>query len=440
MSRTEFSKRIFGVVAAGLIGCLTAAENYQIVLALNKQDGVYRNQEPVVVSVDYRVNRKPADIPMQVEIFRSDRTRRVIQLPASQKQFSTELKDGAVRFVVSPLGPDGNPLQYDKNGKKVTVSASIGAIAEPEKFLPVFKEPVDFQQFWDAARAELAKIPVKATRKEINVPSQMQGKFKCWDVQVDCAGGMPVSGYLSMPVKAVPKSLPAVVSFQGAGVAGSWKGFAPGAIYMNINAHGIANGQPRAFYQNLYKTTYAAYWWRNADNRDQFYFRNMFLRVKRALDYVKTLPEYDGRTLIVQGGSQGGAQAFVAAALDPDVKLVCAMVPAMCDHGGILAGRQSGWPQLIRVNNGKTLNPAVAKTLPYYEMAFFAKRIKAEVFCSVGLIDVTCCPTSVYAAYNSIPGKKHMKVMPAGGHLFALEPPTFTKRKLEQTGQAPGKP
>lgn len=47
----------------------------------------------------------------------------------------------------------------------------------------------------------------------------------------------------------------------------------------------------------------------------------MYLRVLRALDYVKTLPEWDGKNLIVIGSSQCGAQAIVAAALDPQVSL-----------------------------------------------------------------------------------------------------------------------
>ena len=426
-------------IACFAVGCCLASvavpaaqttENHQIKLSLNRENGIYRKGETVQLSIRCQSNGKPAEKPLQITIFQQDGTKKTEQLKAGEKTFSYPLQNGAVRFTVSAMGEDGKVIRQGNGKKKKALSASIGAIAAPEEIQPFFQEPADFQQFWDHALAELAKVPVKASRKEVDPPRNQQGKFKSWDVQVDCAGNAPVSGYLTMPVNAAPKSLPAVVSFQGAGVHSGWNLIIPGAIHFNINAHGIANGQPKEFYLNLRKNELAGYQRRNADDREKFYFRNMFLRVKRALDYVKTLPEYDGKTLIVQGGSQGGAQAIVASGLDPDVVLIGAQVPAMCDHGGILAGRRSGWPQLIRLKNGKPVNSAIVKTLPYYDMAFFAKRIKAEAYFTAGLIDTTCCPSSVYAVYNCIPGKKEMFAMPDKGHLGTLSP-GFLKRRQE---------
>ena len=77
----------------------------------------------------------------------------------------------------------------------------------------------------------------------------------------------------------------------------------------------------------------------------------MFQRACRALEYLKSRPEWDGRILIVSGGSQGGAQALAAAGLDPQVTCCVALVPALCDHHGLLAGRQPSWPYL---NGGGT--------------------------------------------------------------------------------------
>ncbi len=118
------------------------------------------------------------------------------------------------------------------------------------------------------------------------------------------------------------------------------------------------------------------------------------------------------------------------AGLDPDVVLICARVPAMCDHGGILAGRESGWPRLVQLKNGKPVDPEIARTAAYYDCAFFARRIKAEAYLTVGLIDRTCCPCSVYAAFNAIPGKKHIYVMPDKAHVGTI-PPDFLTRQQE---------
>ena len=88
----------------------------------------------------------------------------------------------------------------------------------------------------------------------------------------------------------------------------------------------------------------------------------------------------------------------------------------VCDHGGGLANRVPGWPRILAVKNGKAQNPAMARTLPYFDAVFFARRIKGEAYLAVGLVDVTCSPTSIFAAYNAIPGKKHITVLPCNGH------------------------
>ena len=47
----------------------------------------------------------------------------------------------------------------------------------------------------------------------------------------------------------------------------------------------------------------------------------------------------------------------------------------------------------------------------YVDCAFMARRIKADCWLCTGLIDNTCIPNSVFAAYNGIPAgtKKEMK-------------------------------
>ena len=79
---------------------------------------------------------------------------------------------------------------------------------------------------------------------------------------------------------------------------------------------------------------------------------------------------------------------------------------------------------------GKAVHPDVAQNAPYFDAAFFAKRIKAEAYLTVGLVDAVCAPTSVFAAYNNIPGNKHITILPTHGHgkTFSLK---FNARLLE---------
>jgi cephalosporin-C deacetylase-like acetyl esterase len=142
------------------------------------------------------------------------------------------------------------------------------------------------------------------------------------------------------------------------------------------------------------------------DSRDTLYFRDMALRVYRALQFLKAQPEWNQKVLIVSGGSQGGAQSLMAAGLDPQVTTAIVNVPAVCDHGGASIGRESGWP---RFSNTPTYRKNPKKYLPlldYVDCVNFASRIKAaKVFMTTGTIDTTCVPSSVCAAFNAIPSK-----------------------------------
>ena len=151
---------------------------------------------------------------------------------------------------------------------------------------------------------------------------------------------------------------------------------------------------------------YRYYHW-GADDLQKNYFPDMFRRAYRALQFIKSLPEWDHRTLIVRGGSQGGGQALVAAGLDPQVTLCIALIPALCDHGGNQAGRVSGWPRYFSTDAYKKNPDKAAAALDMIDAVFFARRIRnAQVLVSVGFVDRTCVPDSGYAAYNAIPSEK----------------------------------
>jgi cephalosporin-C deacetylase len=144
------------------------------------------------------------------------------------------------------------------------------------------------------------------------------------------------------------------------------------------------------------------------------YFRGMFLRLVRALDFLCAQPEWDGKTVVVYGSSQGGYQAIVAAGLDARVTFLAAGVPAGCDHTGFKAERINGWPKFIATGEQPPAN--IIEAVRYYDAMNFATRAKAGAVVTVGFIDTTCPPSSVYAAYNNLPGKKSIHTDPDAGH------------------------
>jgi cephalosporin-C deacetylase-like acetyl esterase len=301
--------------------------------------------------------------------------------------------------------------------KPKPVLGMAGAGIDPLAIPPSMPVPDDFDAFWKAQKARLAKVPMKPQLVWVDSPDE---SLECYNVEIPCVEPRPVSGYYARPVGAKPKSLPAILHVHGAGVRSASLGAAVGsaklgAIAMDINAHGIPNGKPKEFYEELSAGPLKGYPQFGRESRDTCYFLGMFLRLQRALDFLAAQPQWNGRVLCVIGHSQGGGQALAAAGLDPRVTFIGAGVPAICDHTGRAIGRINGWPKLVPDKDGKP-DPTVLQVARYFDGMNFATRSKAEAILSVGFIDTVCPPTSVYAAYNNLPGKKQMVVKPLMKH------------------------
>lgn len=264
--------------------------------------------------------------------------------------------------------------------------------------------PDDFDAFWYEQKAALAAVPAisRLTRVESAVAN-----IEAFDVKVGSLGA-PVSGYMARPVGAAAGSLPAIITLHGAGVRSAGLATATGwakegLLSFDVNAHGILNGQPASYYAELTEGRLNDYRAQGRESRETFYFLGMFLRVIRAIGYITSQPEWDGRTLILYGTSQGGAQALAGAGMDERVTFFAAGVPAMADMGGLVRNRPMRWDLL-------SMAPAEAQrireTLAYFDGANFVSRSQADGFFTVGWLDDTSRPTTVYAAHNAVRGKK----------------------------------
>ncbi len=318
---------------------------------------------------------------------------------------------GFVRVLAHAFGPDSKPLQGVTGDHGAHKTGAIffdgGACVEPEK-LRAGPEPADLDAFWNAMRAKEAAAPLTVARKPVE--GAKPGVFA---VTLACPGPKPVTGYLTVPPGAMPKSLPAVVSFHGYGIKkhNPPDGVNPKAIVFNINAHGMELGRGDEYYEQLIKDL-KGYAYKNDENadREKTYFYGMALRVLRALHYVKTLPEWDGQELQSNGGSQGGLQGLWGAALDKDVTSADIWSPWCCDLGGIHQGRLRGW------------RPDHTPALDYYDPVFLAKRITGKVHLIANYGDYTCPPSGVWVVYNAIPGTaKSMEVKQGCTHGFQMK-------------------
>ncbi|MGA1977165.1 MAG: acetylxylan esterase [Bacteroidales bacterium] len=310
-------------------------------------------------------------------------------------------------------------------------SSSIGMLVDPQKLKPGAGCPGDFKNFWDNQKKALQKLPLEVKSTPVNGKDN-SGSYICTDVEINCIGPKPARGYFARPAGAASKSLPAVLLVHAAGVKGSWcrseaqsaiSYAAKGAICLDLNAHGMLNGQPESYYAGLEAGELKNYWLQGIASRDDYYFLGMYLRLLRAIEFLTRQPEWDGKRILVIGESQGGGQALAAAGLDHRVSAVVAIVPAMCDWMGSLAGRKGGWPQPFESDTAKQ---KMLKSLPYCDNANILRGSKATIFTEIGMIDMTCPATSVFAAVNQAKGEKIIYAVPYRPHQSVQ----MSKRKI----------
>jgi cephalosporin-C deacetylase-like acetyl esterase len=290
----------------------------------------------------------------------------------------------------------------------------------PEKIQPTQTEPADFDAFWEAGKAELAKVPLEP--QITLMPEACTAAVNVYHVSVrtvGTAGGgqslARVYGILCEPK--APGKYPAVLRVPGAGVrpySGSKDVAARGVITLDIGIHGIPVNLPPELYDQLRTGGLEGYNRYNLDNKDLYYYRRVYLSCVRANDFLTSREMYDGQNLVVIGGSQGGQLTLVTTALDPRVKGLAAQYPAYCDVTGYLHGRAGGWPHMFRPD-GKTgenfhATPAKITTTSYYDAVNFAKRVKVPGHYTWGYNDEVCPPTSIYAAFNQISAPKELVV------------------------------
>jgi cephalosporin-C deacetylase len=305
----------------------------------------------------------------------------------------------------------------------------------PEKIEPTVENPADFDAFWSTAKEELAKLPIDArlTAK----PDLSTAKADVYQVSLQNVGSNPEGrtsrfyGILAVPK--APGKFPAMMNPPGAG-ARPYRGLVTeaerGYITLQVGIHGIPVDLPTEVYDSLLFGPLAAwqgYGTFNLDDRDRYFYRRVYLGCLRANDFLVSHPKWDGKNLVVTGGSQGGTLTVTTSGLDPRVTALAAYYPALSDQTGYLRGRAGGWPHLLKDEKDGHRTPAKIRTIAYYDVVNFARRLKAPGLYSWGYNDEVCPPTSLYAAYNVVTAPKRL--------LLALETGHFTTPEQEQRVQ-----
>lgn len=330
------------------------------------------------------------------------------------------VKDGELEVTANALTKPGFmrcKVTADLGGVKYEGLCTVAF--SPEEIKPTTTLPKDFKSFWMKSIADNAKIPMDPHLELLS--GRCTDRVNVYQVNIqNCSLGMRVYGILCVP-KANGK-YPAVLEVPGAGVRpykGDTKLAEQGVITFQIGIHGIPVNLDSIVYADLKFGALNNYFVSNIDNRDNYYYKHVFLGCIRANDFLCSLPEFDGVNLAVMGGSQGGALSIATAALDSRVKTLSCMCPALCDLDAWQFGRAGGWPYIFKHPENRTKDKL--ETSRYFDTVNFARMLHVPGFYSFGFNDQIAPPTSVYSAYNSIYAPKKLFIVKEAGHLGVSE-------------------
>ena len=329
------------------------------------------------------------------------------------------LKDGSMKWTGTMKSPGFYRLKVTAHvdGKEYVGLCTAGF--SPEQLLPATQCPADFDAFWSSALNEARQHALDPHLTLL--PDRCTETVNVYEVSfVNNRPGSRIYGILCKPVK--PGKYPALLRVPGAGVrpyGGDVWTASQGAIVLEIGIHGIPVTMQQSVYDDIRQAALDGYWETNLDQPDKNYYKRVVVGAVRSVDYIASLPEWNGREVGVTGSSQGGFLSLAVAALDKRITYVAAVHDAMCDYEIALQQKACGWPHYFH----GVKNPDMKKVegARYYDGVNFARRITCPGWYSFGYNDEVVPPSSAYSVYNIVTAPKTLSLYQKTGHFWYQE-------------------
>ena len=296
-------------------------------------------------------------------------------------------------------------------------------VSEPDK------QP-DFDEYWAAAKAQLAAIDMNPQLTLLEKKSTDKRKIYLVELQSvpDSPDGDPVivRGYYAEPQDG--QKHPVIMHFYGYDTQGatSWPP-CPGGndseyaeFFFSIrgqmlNNRGASHRYPdgKEDFKNIYGDWFAY----NFGVKDGYYYRGAFMDCVQAVRFMATRESSDMTQLFAEGSSQGGALSYAVAALsDYPFTAIAPCVAFLGDFPDYF--KIVTWPaETAKANKGSMTNEEMYAFLSYFDTKNLATRISASVIACSGLQDVTCPSHTNLAPFNNLSTEdKVMYYYPEMGH------------------------
>ncbi len=292
-----------------------------------------------------------------------------------------------------------------------------------QSYCPPRSEPADFDPFWAQTLAEARAFPLAPRFEPVDVELELLDFF---DVTYNGYGGQPVKGWLVLPRRR-SATLPCVVEYigygGGRGLPHEWLLWASAGyahLVMDTRGQGSTwrSGDTPDPEPEGSSPQYPGFMTRGILSPRTYYYRRVFSDAVRAVEAARSHPAVDPKRVAVTGGSQGGGIALAAAGLVPDLAAALVDVPFLCHfHRATEIVDTYPYQEIVRycqVHRDKV--ETVFNTLAYFDGLNFASRARCPALFSAGLMDDTCPPSTVFAAFNHYQGSKQIKVWEFNRH------------------------
>ena len=279
-------------------------------------------------------------------------------------------------------------------------------------YKPVRNEPADFDDFWRETLSEARQHDLYAEFAPFDCGLET---VSVYDVTFAGFGGAPIKAWYMRPRQA-DAPLPAVVEYigygGGRGFPHEWLAFpSAGFAYLVMDTRGQGSVWRRGDTPDMPNGVNPAgpgFMTQGIHDPRTYYYRRLYTDAARAVDAISSRDDVDAARIAVTGISQGGGLSISTAGLHDSVAVCMPDVPFLLDFRRAVDITPTT-PYIEIANYLKTHRDKVDLVfgnLGYFDGVNFAARMRARAWFSVGIMDTVCPASTVFAAYNHVPGEK----------------------------------
>lgn len=419
----------------------TASERVQVRFGAYPEDRIFAADDlelptHVVNATDQSIT---CTVKTQLMQYRPNETGKVVD----HAEQTLTLEPGVVASAATKFKPDApGPYTF------VITVTEAGQVVQHKQGTLLYKpaqwtlpdlEPADFDAFWKQTLQEMNKQPLEP---KITEPADRRLIPKPFmEVSFNGLGDRRIHGYLGIPPQLKPgEKVPVILSLPSAGyhsAAVEPSALKKGYIFLAISIHDMPFGGESG------RTHPRQYWFDEPyqgigrQSRETFYYRAAYVTGPRAVQYLRSLPQVDPNHIIVQGLSQGGSLALATAALTPGLAMTEVRVPGRSRMDLLTFTYHANMS--LDPPAGLTRQQMLDRTLLYYDVSYFAWRIRCPILMRASIDDLTNPGPLQYWAFTQITHSPDARLImkPGCGHHTPPDPERLAETMRQKYAPAP---